>query len=65
MEVDHLCDAGHAHHGDGLVHAARLGAHVALAGARKLRDLLRAWMRGTELTLRSIYRIISTVPCTV
>ena len=42
MEVDELRDARHAHHGDGLVHAAGLGAHIALACARELRHFLLA-----------------------
>lgn len=40
VEIDELGDASHAHDGDGLVHAAGLGAHIPLACARKLCNFL-------------------------
>lgn len=41
VEGDELGDASLAHDGDGLVHAARLHAHILLALRRKVRHLLR------------------------
>ena len=42
IELDQLGHHGHAHQGDGLVHATRLSAHIALAGCRELSHVLQA-----------------------
>jgi hypothetical protein len=65
VEGDELGDAGLAHDGDGLVHAARLRAHVLLALRRKVRDLLRGRARAGDLGLlvNSQTRTVAGPPC--
>ena len=40
VELYELGNLGHAHHGDGLVHAPRLSAHIPLTCCRELSNVL-------------------------